>query len=952
MGKKIQGITVAIGADTKGVTNGLKDIAKQSTSVNGELRDVERLLKLNPSNVELVAQKQQLLSKQVELTAKKLAGLKGAQADVERQFNNGDIGEEQYRAFQREIVATEGRLEHYKQTLKDVEAGNESTGSSTKGLGSKFDELGDSVDEVGGSIKSGVLIEAADQLSEIGDKITELGEAAKDFALETDESYGKLYANTNLSGQALEELKGVAQDVFKSGVTDSIDEATEATAIMKQAFGDLDNASLANLTSQVMTLSERTGTDVQENVRGTQQLMRAFGLESKQAFDLVAEGYKNGLNVSGDFMDTLNEYAPLFQQAGFSAQDMLSIMENGLKNGAMNTDKVADAVKELQIRLGDGSFEANMETFSSTTQETFRQWQAGKATVADVAQSIQNDLNKMSPSEQQAALSALSSQFEDLGIKAGTSLFNIGSDFDKVNGKLEEATQKTQAQEWQAALNEIQAALLPLGTDILKILRPILEFLGKMMSAFNKLPGPVKTFVESFGGLMAVVTILAPVIASIVALVALFGSTVGVVIGVIVGVIAVMSGIIVAIQNWGAITDWLSKKWNSFSKWIGNLWNGIKEVGENIWHSFTEALSNVWASLVNSAVTIFTPIINVITVIFMTIQSVIQGIWLVITSLLQAAWNMIVALATTIFTPIIDFFSGVWESISAKITEVWSYISEALMRVWNNIVAMVSAVFAPIITFLEGVWNSIASATLSAWTTVTALLSGVWNSIKEIASSVFNAISSTISRIWNTISSTLTGVWHVIVNTMSSVFTGMKNTIGSIFEGIKNTATKVWNKIKSAIISPINEAKDTVSKVIDTIKGFFKGLKLKLPKVDMPPLPHFSIKGKFSLNPPSVPHLDVDWFAKGGILTKPTIFGQNGNSLMIGGEAGKEAVAPLSDLMSYVEKAVANQLGKIEGDEIHLHLTTYGVMPKETMDQMAEYMMYKLGELNRQKGLG
>ena len=92
MAKKISGITIAIGADTTGVTNGLKDIGKQSNSVNSELRDVERLLKLNPNNVELVAQKQQLLSKQVELTTKKLDGLKGAQADVDRQLRAVILG--------------------------------------------------------------------------------------------------------------------------------------------------------------------------------------------------------------------------------------------------------------------------------------------------------------------------------------------------------------------------------------------------------------------------------------------------------------------------------------------------------------------------------------------------------------------------------------------------------------------------------------------------------------------------------------------------------------------------------------------------------------------------------------------------------------------------------------------------------------------------------------------
>ena len=745
MAKKISGITIAIGADTTGVTNGLKDIGKQSNSVNSELRDVERLLKLNPSNVELVAQKQQLLSKQVELTTKKLDGLKGAQTDVERQFKSGDIGEEQYRAFQREVVATEGRLDHYKQSLKDVESSSGEAGNATKGLGGKFDELGGSVEDVGEAVKGGVLMEAADQLSQIGDKIVEIGDKAKDFALETDESYGKLYATTNLSGQALEDLKGVAQDVFKSGVTDSIDEATEATAIMKQGFKDLDDTSLAKLTSQVMALSKRTGTDVQENVTGTTQLMNAFGLDSQKAFDLVADGYKNGLNSSGDFMDTLNEYAPLFQQAGFSAQDMLSIMKNGLSNGAMNTDKVADAVKELQIRLGDGSFEANMGTFSEATQNSFKQWQEGKATVADVAQSIQKDLNKMSPEDKQKALSALSSQFEDLGTKAGGSLFNIGKEFDNVNGKLDEATQKTSSQEWQGALNEMQAALLPIGTDILNALLPVLQILGELAQWFSNLPGPIKTFVESFGGILAIVTLLAPVVGGIVALFVLFGSTVGIVMAVIVAVIAVIAGIITAIKNWGAITDWFSDKWDGLKQW----------------------------------------------------------------------WS--------------DF----WGQFSSPVDGAFKWLEQ---------------------------------------------------SIKTISAFMFGSFDDKVNA----------------------------------------------------------------------IKNLFKFLKLKFPKIEIPhiPMPHFSFSGTFNPLKGKLPKIGVDWFAKGGILTKPTVFGQNGNSLMVGGEAGKEAVAPLSDLMGYVEKAVANQIGSAGGDEIHLHLTTYGAMPKETMDQMAEYMMYKLGDLNKQKGFG
>lgn len=720
--KRIQGITIALDADTKGVTSGLKDVVSQSNKVSGELRQVESLLKFNPDNVTLLAQKQELLTKQVDLTTKRLEAMKGAQEDVQNQFKNGDIGEEEFRTFQREIAATEGRLDNYKKKLSEIENSSDGAGNATNDLSDDVGDLGGSMETVGQTIKGGVLMEAADQLSAIGDKIIEIGDLAKEFALETDKSYGKFYATTNLSGQALENLKSVAQDVFETGMTDSIDEATDATSLMKQAFKDLDDASLTKLTSQVLKLSERTQTDVQENVTGATQLMNAFGLDAKESLDLVAAGYKSNLNASGDFMDTLNEYAPVFKSAGFSADEMLAIMKNGLENGAMNTDKVADAVKELQIRLGDGSFESSLETFSSNTKSVFEDWKQGKATVADVAQSVQNDLNKMTPSEQQAALSALSTQFEDLGIKAGTSLFNIGTEFDNVKGKLDEATKKEDAEKWQEALNEIRAALLPIGTDILNALLPVLDLLSNLATWFGNLPGPVRTFIVAFGGVLAILTTLMPIIASIIVVVGALGTSVGLVVGIVVGAIAVIAAIITAIKNWGSITDWLGDKWDKFSSWFGGLMDGIgKKAGE----------------------------------------------------------------------------------------------------------------------------------------------------------------------------------------------------------------------------------------VVDKISKFFKGLKLKLPEIKFPKikLPHFSIKGDFDILKGKIPKLSVDWFAKGGILTKPTIFGTNGNSLMAGGEAGKEAVAPLSDLMAYVEKAVANQIGS-KGDEIHLHLTTYGAMPKETMDQIANYMMYKLADLQREKKLG
>ena len=133
----------------------------------------------------------------------------------------------------------------------------------------------------------------------------------------------------------------------------------------------------------------------------------------------------------------------------------------------------------------------------------------------------------------------------------------------------------------------------------------------------------------------------------------------------------------------------------------------------------------------------------------------------------------------------------------------------------------------------------------------------------------------------------------------------MKNTLSSAFNGIKSTAVSVWNGIKSAIVTPIEAARDTIKGIVDKITGFFNNMHLSLPHIK---LPHFSISGKLSLAPPSVPHLNIDWYKEGGIMTGPTIFGMNGSSLMAGGEAGKEAVLPLKGFYEQLENILTNRL--------------------------------------------
>ena len=142
MSKRIKGITIEINAETKGLDKALQDVNKSSRDINKELRDVNKLIKFNPKDTELLAQKKKLLGDQVSTTREKLDRLKQAEAEVQAQFERGDIGEEQYRAFKREVVETESKLKHYENQLKQVSGSHVILSQNLQDAGKKMQDVG------------------------------------------------------------------------------------------------------------------------------------------------------------------------------------------------------------------------------------------------------------------------------------------------------------------------------------------------------------------------------------------------------------------------------------------------------------------------------------------------------------------------------------------------------------------------------------------------------------------------------------------------------------------------------------------------------------------------------------------------------------------------------------------------------------------------------------------
>jgi phage-related minor tail protein len=262
-----------------------------------------------------------------------------------------------------------------------------------------------------------------------------------------------------------------------------------------------------------------------------------------------------------------------------------------------------------------------------------------------------------------------------------------------------------------------------------------------------------------------------------------------------------------------------------------------------------------------------------------------------------------------------------------------------------GIIAAIAALVAIIIVVID-YWDKIVAAVKKACNSLKNAVKKAFDTMKEKIRSVMNTIKTTVSNIWNGIKTAITKVVESIKSKISSIWNGIKTATSNAFNNVKSTATSVFNKVKTAITKPIETAKNKVKDVVDSIKGFFKNMKLSFPKIKMP---HFKITGEFSIKKRTVPKLDIEWYAQGGIMTRPTIFGMNGNSLMAGGEAGPEAILPISKLEDYIDNAFQRNVA-YAGATYNFYLDNATVNDNAEMRSVAKDFITKLvrlGGMNR-----
>lgn len=279
---------------------------------------------------------------------------------------------------------------------------------------------------------------------------------------------------------------------------------------------------------------------------------------------------------------------------------------------------------------------------------------------------------------------------------------------------------------------------------------------------------------------------------------------------------------------------------------------------------------------------------------------------------LQAAAGWIQGIASELWQPVKDKAVEIWNSVAAAVSSVWNTIKNAVTVGVMAVGAVLQAAWQIITLPWRFVWENCKDTIMAVWEAISSYVSSALETVSGIISSVWTSVVGFLNPILESIKAGFSGAWDAVVSTVSTAVSSVGSKISSGLESAKSTAASILDGIKSKFSEIFDGIKSALTPVIDWLKGIFN-FNWSLPNIK---LPHFSIVGSFSLDPPSVPTLSVSWYARGAVLDGATIFGMSGGSLLGGGEAGPEAVAPIDVLQGYIRDAVSASASEQDGGKL------------------------------------
>lgn len=751
------------------------------------------------------------------------------------------------------------------------------------------------------------------KLASVTGTLTAITGVSANFANDYEKAMNKFQATTGASSEEMEKFKEVVKGIYADNFGESFEDVASSVGVVNKYLWQTGDE-LKHTTELALGFRDSFGVDIEESIRSCKALMDNFGLSSEQAFNLMVQGEQNGLDFSGELIDTINEYSVQFAKVGFSAEDMFNILYDGAQSGAFNLDKIGDAVKEFSIRAIDGS-NTTIDGFTKlglNADEMAEKFAHGGSSARDAFYQVVDAIGKMNDPVQQSIVGVdlFGTMWEDLGPQVVTQLSTMSDAFNSTASSadnLNNIQYNNLGDGLRGMWREIQVGCLePIQKNLMPSLNEVFQMIrDKMPEIKEVVTNVVESMISKIKFVIDNINIILPIAKSAIA--------------VFLGFKAV-SSVNSAFKTVNEGISNFKKGWDiikniNISKAIGNvkkaltglsgalkllmahpivagitiaiaaivlLWtkcewfrNGVKTVFEWIKTGFQvvcDFIKNVWNVACNFLGTAF----NAVSVVIMFAWEVLKAAFTVVCDVIKSVWNILCKFFYEAFKPQIEaikitiaYFKIVFNAVCEFIRGIWTGLCDWISSVWNGAIDWINNK----LEFWKAIFSVVADWMGNRWQSVCNFFSSAWNSAMDWINNkiqywkiIFSAVADWMGSKWQSICNSISSGWNWLVEHVKSAWNG----IVAPFEWVADKIGGIWNSIRS---------------------------KIKLP--------HFNVSGSFSLNPPSVPHIGVDWYWKGGIFTKPTVLGGIGvGDKYKGMGSNAEAVIPLDSMYNNLRNII------------------------------------------------
>lgn len=898
MTETLEGLYVKFGANTVEFDRSVKGINTALSSLKKDFNNINRQLKMDPDNVDLLNRKLVNLQEQARVGAIKIAELKKQQ----KALGESEVGSAQWNKLQLEIAKVESQMKIVDKAMESTKKHIEDVGDpkSILNLNKELDNVAKELDIVNQKLELDPdNVELAEQKMKLlgkqselaGDKVQEL---KKKQAALGDEKIG-----TEEWRQLQNEIGQAEVEVLK--IDRAMDILGESS---RSATGDIKEATSYLRADVMMDVADKAGQIGQKMVDAGKMTVDAWS-EIDEALDTVTT--KTGL--TGDALAELQEIAKdiatgmptSFQNAGDAVGELntqFGLTGEKLKSASELLIKYAE-INETDISSSAISAKQAIEAYGLTAEDLGMVLDNVTKAAQDTGQSVDTIVQKAidgAPQIKGLGLSfeegaALIGKFEKSGVDSSAALSSLSKAaviYAKDGKTLTDGLNET-VSAIQNSTSETEA--LSIASEIFgsKAAPRMVDAIQRGAFSFDDLAEAAK----SSSGTVS--------------------------------------------TTFDETLDPIDK----LTQYSNQAKEGMAELGGKLLETVIPALEPLMGML-ESSVNWFTSlnetdqqtivILGLVTTAVMMLLGAIAPLVIAIGAIGAPVGIVVAAIvgAIAVITLIIQAIMN-WGAITEWLQSTWDSCAAWLSELWTNIVTTATTAWSNFTAWLSGLWSSVVSTGQSLWSSFTSSLSNIFSSLITGAQSL-----------WSSFTSTLSNLWSGLVSTGSNLFNNLSSTISGIFNGILSTASNIWNSIKSTISNAIDGAKNAVSNGVNAIKNLFN-FQIKWPHI---PLPHFRVSG--SANPldwlkGGLPSIGIDWYAKGGIMTKPTLFGMNGNRAMVGGEAGAEAILPLNkSTLGAIGQSIANTMNT--SNNINVNFSGVTIREEADLNRLANVVGNRIAE--------